>query len=301
MTDDFGTIGEDEFYDDATDEFPSINDLCPGANNTIKSQVDGRLVAIWAQKNGVQKKDDGSTYPYTEGLVLVLDDGKDGGQVTDLIGAAPQEVPLRFSTGGTQSRLSPRIEGMTKVRKDAEGNIIAPSVPMRWRPMIGRINAKPSQKVKNGSPAIGISAPEDEDRATINRYRNEIVDLGRSGWTNPEGFQPAPRSSAPAPVIEVCGATGPEGWTCDWKPRHHPADEHWAETGEAPGLRWRETTVDVSTFGDAEPALVPGRPEVVPATDILDQAQAIAEAALDSERPAHWAIALQRIMELDRG
>jgi hypothetical protein len=174
---DVTTEFEDEFYDDATEEFPSVNDLCPGANNTIKGQVDGRLVAIWAKANGTQKKDDGSTYGYTEGYVLVLDNGPDGDQATELVGAAPWEGSLRFSTGGTHSRLAPRVEGMTKARRDDDGNVLAPSVPQRWRPMIGRINAKPSTKVKNGSPAIGISAPTAEDKAIIGRFRAEIVEI----------------------------------------------------------------------------------------------------------------------------
>lgn len=169
----------DEFYDDATESFPSINDLIPGANNTIKAQVDGRLVAIWARENGTRKNDSGDVYGYTDCLVLVLDDGQKGGQATELVPAAPWEGDIRFSTGGTHARLSPRVEGMTKARRDEDGAIIAPSVPMRWRPMIGRINAKPSTKVKNGSPAIGISAPTDEDRSVIAKYREEIVEINK--------------------------------------------------------------------------------------------------------------------------
>jgi hypothetical protein len=46
---------EDEFYDDTSDEFPSVNDLVVGAHNKIKDQVNGRLVAIWARENGVGK------------------------------------------------------------------------------------------------------------------------------------------------------------------------------------------------------------------------------------------------------
>lgn len=170
---------EDEFYDDATEEFPSVNDLCPGANNTIKSQVDGRLVAIWAKENGQRKNDSGDMYGYTDALVLVLDDGPNGDQATELVPAAPWEGPLRFSTGGTHSRLSPRVEGWTKAKKDESGKVLVPAVPMRFRPMIGRINAKPSTKVKNGSPAIGISSPTDEDRPIINRYKADIIEINQ--------------------------------------------------------------------------------------------------------------------------
>lgn len=168
----------DEFYDEATEQFPSVNDLIPGANNTIKAQVDGRLVAIWAKENGTQKKDDGSTYPYTEALTLVLDDGEKGDLATDLIPAAPWEGQLRYSTAGLQSRLAPRVDGMTKARKDPEtGAVLVPSVPMKFRPMIGRVNARPSTKVKNGSPAISISAPTDSDKAIIAKFRADIVEI----------------------------------------------------------------------------------------------------------------------------
>lgn len=170
---------EDEFYDDATEAFASVNDLIPGANNTIRGQVDGRLVAIWARENGTRKNDRGETYGYTESVVLVLDDGPAGDQATELVGPAPVEVNLQLSPGGLHSRLSPRVEGMTKPRRDAEGNIIAPSVPQKWRPMIGRVNGRPSTKLKNGSPSIGISAPTDEDRPTIKRFQAEIVEINQ--------------------------------------------------------------------------------------------------------------------------
>lgn len=176
---DVNSTTEDEFYDDATDEFPSVSDLCPGANNTIKAQVDGRLVAIWAKSNGVQTKDDGTTYPYTDALVLVLDDGPNGDQATDLIPAAPWEGQLRFSTGGTQSRVGPRVDGMTTPKRDEDGTILVPSVPMRFRPMIGRVNAKPSTKVKNGSPAIGIAKKTGADLAIVQRFKNEIIEINQ--------------------------------------------------------------------------------------------------------------------------
>ena len=170
---------EDEFYEDATESFPSVADLIPVANNTIKGEVAGRLVGIWAAKNGMQKKDDGSTYPYTEGTVIVLDNGPDGDQATDLIGEAPQEVYLRFSTTGTQSRLTNRVEGMTKVKRDEDGKVMVPARPQRFLPMFGRINARPSTKHKGGNPAIGISAPTDADREIIRRYKAEIVEISQ--------------------------------------------------------------------------------------------------------------------------
>lgn len=178
MTDNVNDF-QDEFYDDATEAFPSVNDLIPVANNTIKGQVDGRLVAIWAKSNGTRTNDRGEEYGYTEAIVLVLDDGPNGDQATELVGPALQEVQLQLSTGGLYSRLSPRVEGMTKARRDEDGKILAPSVPMRWRPMVGRINARPSTKVKNGSPSIGISAPTDADRAIADRFRADIVEINK--------------------------------------------------------------------------------------------------------------------------
>lgn len=170
------TTDEDEFYDEATEAFPSVNDLVPGAHNRITDQVNGRLVAIWAKENGVGKGDSGP-YPYTDALVLVLDDGPNGDQATDLIPQAPWEGPLRFSTIGTNTRLAPRVDGMSKAKRDEDGNIIAPAVPLKFRPMIGRINARPNQKQKNGSPPIGIAAPTDEDKTIIAKYKKMIVEI----------------------------------------------------------------------------------------------------------------------------
>lgn len=167
---------DEQFYDEATDQFPSVNDLVPGANNRITDQVDGRLVAIWAKENGTGQGDNGP-YDWTDAYVLVLDDGPDGDQATDLIPQAPWEGPLRFSTKGTQSRLAPRVDGMTKPVRNSDGEIIAPSVPMRFRPMIGRINARPNQKQKNGSPPIGIAKPSDSDKATVQKHKAMIIEI----------------------------------------------------------------------------------------------------------------------------
>lgn len=180
MTESINTaVADDEFYDEATNEFPSVNDLVPGAHNMIKDTVLGRLVAIWALENGTRKNDSGGTYEYTDAIVLVLDDGPDGKQVTDLVPAAPWEGKLRFSTAGTQSRLAPRVDGWTKAKKGEDGKVIVPSVPMKFRPMIGRINARPSTKVKNGSPAISIASPEPEDKPTIQKFKADIVEINK--------------------------------------------------------------------------------------------------------------------------
>jgi hypothetical protein len=172
------TGAEDEFYDDTSDEFPSVNDLVVGAHNKIKDQVNGRLVAIWARENGVGKGQDGP-YPYTDALVLVLDDGPDGTHVTDLIGPAPQELPLRFSTKGIQSRLAPRVDGMTPVKRDADGNVVAPSVPLKFRPMTGRVNARPNTTRKDGSPPIGIAKLTDEDKVILQKFKEQIIEINQ--------------------------------------------------------------------------------------------------------------------------
>lgn len=167
----------DEFYDEATDEFPRVADLVPAANNMIKSEVQGRLVAVWAIKNGTDTNDRGEKYPYTEAIVLVLDDGPDGKQTTDLIGPAPVEVPLRFSTTGTYARLNGRVDGMTKPRYSDDGSLIAPAVPMRFRPYIGRMNGRPSTKVKNGSPSISISKPTPADIEIAKKYQAMCLEI----------------------------------------------------------------------------------------------------------------------------
>jgi hypothetical protein len=158
------STNEDEFYDDATSEFPSPEDLCPA---DPKGPVVGRLVAIWAVENGTAKGENG-TYPYTESVTLVLDDGPDGNLATDLIGPAPQRLDLRHSTTGIQSRLRGRVEGVN-----------AKGVPLKYRPMIGRVNTRPSTKYKKGSPAFSIAEPSAEDRAVIDAHKAEIIAINR--------------------------------------------------------------------------------------------------------------------------
>lgn len=179
MTDQVTSTTEDEFYDEATEAFPSVNDLCPLADVRRNPTTDGRLVAIWAVSNGSATNQQGKTYPYTETVTLVLDDGPAGDQSTDLIGPAPQELTLRHSTSGIQSRLAPRVEGMTRPKKDDDGNVLVPSIPMKFRPMIGRINTRPSTVVKGGSLAISIAAPTDADKAIINERKALIVEINQ--------------------------------------------------------------------------------------------------------------------------
>jgi hypothetical protein len=167
-------VDEDEFYDDATESFPSVDDLV-GGEPPKKAEKIGRLVAIWPLENGVAKKSDGSgTYPYTNSVTLVLDDGPDGDLATDLVGSAPVELQLRHSTSGIQSRLAPRVDGMSKPKRNEDGEIIVPAKPLRFIPMIGRVNTRPSTRQKNGSPAFSVSAPTDADREIIAKFREDI-------------------------------------------------------------------------------------------------------------------------------
>lgn len=167
----------DEFYDDATENFPSKDDLAPLADAKKNPTTDGRLVAIWAVKNGEEVNQQGKKYAITDSITLVLDDGPKGDQFTELIGPAPVELNLRHSTSGIQSRLAPRVEGMTKAVRNDDNEVIRPSVPQRYRPMIGRINTRPSTVVKGGSLAFSIAAPTEADREIIERHRDLIVEI----------------------------------------------------------------------------------------------------------------------------
>lgn len=166
MAENVNNPAEDEFYDEATEAFPSIEDLVPLANSKNPDTV-GRLVAIWAIENGSSKGENG-TYPWTNTVTLVLDDGPDGDQSTDLVGPAPQKLNLRHSTTGIQSRLAPRVEGTNKA-----------GVPLRFRPMIGRVNTKASTRYKKGSPAVSISAPTEADQAIILAHKDLIISINK--------------------------------------------------------------------------------------------------------------------------
>lgn len=171
-------VEEEDFYDDATEAFPSKDDLAPLADQKKNPTTDGRLVAIWAIKNGRDKKANGQgMYDWTDSVTLVLDDGPDGDQITDLVGPAPVELTLRHSTSGIQSRLAPRVEGMSKPKRDEAGNIIRPAVPLKFRPMIGRVNTRPSTVQKGGSLAFSIAAPTEEDKAIIQKHKALITEI----------------------------------------------------------------------------------------------------------------------------
>jgi hypothetical protein len=156
---------EDEFYDDATSDFAKIEHLAP---STPPNYGAGRLVAIWALKNGERKNDEGKLYPWTETVTLVLDDGPDGDQASEMVGTAPVRLDgLQHSTTGLVARLSKRVEGVN-----------AKGVKLKYRPMIGRVNTQASKKNKNVA-AFSIAEPTDDDRKIVQQYKDLIISINQ--------------------------------------------------------------------------------------------------------------------------
>lgn len=157
----------EEFYDDAANTFPSKLDLAPDGTYERGKMGPGRLVAVWALKNGTGTKD-GKRYDYVETITLVLDDGPDGNYVSELVGPAPQRLNgFQHSTGGMVSRMKGRVDGKNKA-----------GVKLKYRPMIGRVNTQPS----GPNPALAaysISPPTDADREIVNRYKDMIIDINK--------------------------------------------------------------------------------------------------------------------------
>lgn len=126
------------------------------------------------------------------------------------------------------------------------------------------------------------------------------IDMRRSSWENPEGFQSTPRVVLKAPDPDpVCGHVGPDGWTCDLKPGHRPASAHKADDGTPAGVRWTQEMVDVSQVQDSRPVLIPGRVTAVPRGTLEDIAT-VAREALDSPSPSAWVLALDQIIGMTR-
>ena len=127
------------------------------------------------------------------------------------------------------------------------------------------------------------------------------IDMARSGWTNPEGFQRAPRPAVAVPQAEACEAPGPYGWVCDLRPGH--GGDHRADDGSPDGLRWVQRYADVSTLSDPpdEPKMIPARIEVVAPGSTLEEIAKIAQTALDEGNPSRWVLALDRILDLAKG
>ena len=167
MTDTSTRTNEDEFYDDATSDFPKAEHLAPSVPPNFGA---GRLLAIWALSEGTRKNDEGKPYPFVETITVTLDDGPDGldapGWSEDaarLVEPGVQRLDkFQHSTGGLVSRLQKRLTGKTK-----------DGVPLRFRPLIGRINTQPSSRNKH-VPAFSIATPSDTDRETIRTHGDMI-------------------------------------------------------------------------------------------------------------------------------
>lgn len=137
------------------------------------------------------------------------------------------------------------------------------------------------------------------------------IDMGHSGWGNPDRHVPRSRQAVPAPPApDVCEMQGPGGWACENKPGHR--GEHWADTG-ARKTYWTTDMIDVSMYPGAEPEFIPGLSHAVdperepgrllPTTArgrALTEVTALAEEAIAHQSPAAWAIALGKIVQVAR-
>jgi hypothetical protein len=178
---------EDEFYDSASDSFPKAEHLAPSVPPKFGP---GRLVAIWPTGHGTRKNERGETYPFVTTVTLTLDDGPDGdltgpGWSEDAVELIPPGVvrldDFQHSTSGLVARLQRRLVG-----RNADG------VPLKFRPMIGRMNTQASKANKN-VPAYSISAVTDADKVTIRQHgdriraiNTELEDAATTGSADPD-------------------------------------------------------------------------------------------------------------------
>jgi hypothetical protein len=131
------------------------------------------------------------------------------------------------------------------------------------------------------------------------------IDMEHSGWTNPEGFVPRKRDSTPAPVVpDVCGDVGPGGFVCELSPGHaasvppgHTFAVHKADDGSPEGVVWRQSMIDVGTYGEPD-QVMPGPVKELVASVSMATIHEIAERALSSDRAADWAVGLAEISRL---
>jgi len=164
MTDVNTGTNEDEFYDEAADEFPT------------KEDFEDRLVAIWPTgKTGTRPSEQAGQdpYPWVETITMALDDGPDGtagtGNRSDkapyLVGPAgtPEAVAEAFqwSATGVYSRVQPRIR-----KKLADGE-------PDYRPVIGRINRRKNAK-KGFSDSWSLGKPTEDDKPTVKAHEQAI-------------------------------------------------------------------------------------------------------------------------------
>lgn len=164
MTD---TTEDLELFDNATTTFPSKFDL------------KDRLVAIWVTgKHGSRPGANGKPYDWYETITLVLDDpkgvldwdervkDKEKDWVDTLVPSVVKNGPQRldafqWSTGGVAARLKPRLN-----QKDSYGNPV-------YRPMIGRVDERPSQQKGQTNPWTVVPATE----ADMDFIRSNFVDI----------------------------------------------------------------------------------------------------------------------------
>lgn len=159
------TDEDSEWMDGASATFPKAENLAPSIPPKFGP---GRLVAIWAQETGTRKNDQGKEYPFVQTLTLVLDDGPDGGQSDEVVGSAPVRLEdFQHSTSGLVARLQKRVTGVN-----------AKGVPLRYRPMIGRMNTQASKQNKNVA-AFSISEPTAEDMIVARKYKDMITGINK--------------------------------------------------------------------------------------------------------------------------
>jgi hypothetical protein len=166
------TDEDSEWMDGASATFAKAEHLAPSIPPNFGA---GRLVAIWAQENGTRKNDKGKEYPFVSTLTLVLDEGPNGqawltgtdgwaADASQVIPASPVRLEeFQHSTGGLVARLQKRVTGLS-----------AKGVPLRFRPMIGRMNTQPSSQNKNVA-AFSISEPTAADMTVARKYKDMIT------------------------------------------------------------------------------------------------------------------------------
>jgi len=168
------TSEDEEWMDGASATFAKAEHLAPSLPPNFG---DGRLVAIWAQENGTRKSTNpgGKDYPFVSTVTLVLDEGTNGqdwltgangwdAEASTVIPAAPVRLDdFQHSTGGLVARLSKRVTGVN----------VKTGTPLKYRPMIGRMNTRASAQNKN-VPAFSISEPTAADMVIARKYADMI-------------------------------------------------------------------------------------------------------------------------------
>lgn len=170
---------EDDFYDEASSLFPKAEHLAPSIPPKFG---DGRLVAIWPTSQGTRtSKTDNKPYPYVETVTVVLDDGPDGNlsgpgwaeEAAEIVPAVGDGEPVRLdkfqhSTSGLVARLEKRLTGKHPKTK----------TPLRFRPMIGRMNTRASANNKNVA-AYSVAEMTDGDRVIAEKHKAYIIAINK--------------------------------------------------------------------------------------------------------------------------